>query len=157
MKQIIRWQKCEFTMHEVILIRHQVAELRAVNENQRTEAYVFLESFTGALRATDYVDFMILSYRDAVWVVRRTSMTVVVAHLDLARSIYFKTSQEKDKATRQWEKFLNMYSSAKEEGEIGMAKVIASSDLAPLWLCNAVAAREGSATAEEYLSRQSNW
>jgi tetratricopeptide (TPR) repeat protein len=114
----------------------------------------FFEFFAGAVRATDNVDFMIRSYRDAARAARRTSMTVVAAHLDLSLArIYFEISREKDKATRRWEKVLNMYSSAKEEGEIGMAKVIASSNLARLWLCNAVEAGVGSATAEEYVSR----
>jgi hypothetical protein len=62
---IISWQRREFTMYEVSSIRHQMTELHAANESQRTEAYDF-EIFAGALRAINHVGIKILSFRDAV-------------------------------------------------------------------------------------------
>ncbi|PKX89084.1 uncharacterized protein P174DRAFT_471791 [Aspergillus novofumigatus IBT 16806] len=52
-----------------------------------------------------------------------------------------------------WMRILNTYGSAKEEGQIGSAKVIASSKLAQLWLCHAINAGLDSPKAEEYVGR----
>ncbi|EAW12079.1 NACHT and TPR domain protein [Aspergillus clavatus NRRL 1] len=114
----------------------------------------FFEFFADAARATDSVKFMIRSYHDAARAARKASMTVVAAHLDLSLArIYFEITDEKEKATKRWEKIMNTYSSAKEEGEIGAAKVIASSNLARLWLCSAIDAGVGSEEAKEYVNR----
>ncbi|RYP54147.1 hypothetical protein DL769_010400 [Monosporascus sp. CRB-8-3] len=114
----------------------------------------FFEFFADAAQATGNLDFMVHSYRDAARAARKASMTAVAANLDVSLArFYFERTQEKDKATKRWEKVLNTYSSAKEEGIIGAAKAIASSNLARLWLCNAIEAGVGSAAAEEYVSR----
>ncbi|RHZ57984.1 NACHT and TPR domain protein [Aspergillus thermomutatus] len=113
-----------------------------------------VEYLAFAGQATKNLDLIVRSYRDAARAGRKSSLTVVAAHLDLSLArIYSEYTREEDKATKRWERILNTYGSAKEEGEIGSAKVIASSKLAQLWLCHALDAGVGSPEAEEYVSR----
>ncbi|GFF52773.1 vegetative incompatibility protein HET-E-1 [Aspergillus udagawae] len=113
-----------------------------------------LEYLAVAGQATGNLDLIVRSYRDAARAARKSSMTVVAANLDLSLArLYSEYTREEDKATKRWERILNTYGSAKEEGQIGGAKVIASSKLAQLWLCHAIDAGVGSPEAEEYISR----
>ncbi|RLL95865.1 hypothetical protein CFD26_105362 [Aspergillus turcosus] len=113
-----------------------------------------IEYLADAGQATEDLDLIVRFYRDAARAARKLSMTVVAAHLDLSLArIYSEYTREEDKATKRWERILNTYGSAKEEGEIGSAKVTASSKLAQLWLCHAVDAGVGSPEAEEYVGR----
>ncbi|KAF7179313.1 hypothetical protein CNMCM7691_008246 [Aspergillus felis] len=113
-----------------------------------------LEHLAAAGQATGNLDLIVRSYRDAARAARKSSMTVVAADLDLSLArLYSEYTREEDKATKRWERILNTYGSAKEEGEIGSSKVYASSKLAQLWLCHAVDAGVGSPEAEEYISR----
>ncbi|KAH1702959.1 hypothetical protein KXX24_007291 [Aspergillus fumigatus] len=113
-----------------------------------------LEYLAIAGQATENLDLIVRSYRDAARAARKSSMTVVAADLDLSLArLYSEYTREEEKATKRWERILNTYGSAKEEGQIGSAKVIASSKLAQLWLCHAVDAGVGSPEAEEYVRR----
>lgn len=113
-----------------------------------------LEYLAIAGQATENLDLIVRSYRDAARAARKSSMTVVAADLDLSLArLYSEYTREEEKATKRWERILHTYGSAKEEGQIGSAKVIASSKLAQLWLCHAVDAGVGSPEAEEYIRR----
>ncbi|KAB8078648.1 hypothetical protein BDV29DRAFT_165951 [Aspergillus leporis] len=114
----------------------------------------FLEFFADAALATDNLQFMIQSYRSAMRAARKASLTVVAAHLDLSLArIYCEFADDDDRATKRWEQILNTYGSAKEEGDIGAAKVAASYNLARHLLCRAIDAGAGSAEAEESITR----
>ncbi|PKX90549.1 NACHT and TPR domain protein [Aspergillus novofumigatus IBT 16806] len=113
-----------------------------------------IEYLADAGQATGNLKLIVRSYRDAARAARKLSMTVVAAHLDLSLArIYSEYTREEDKATKGWMRILNTYGSAKEEGQIGSAKVTASSKLAQLWLCHAIDAGLDSPEAEEYVGR----
>ncbi|KAJ5574110.1 uncharacterized protein N7459_008537 [Penicillium hispanicum] len=110
----------------------------------------YFECIADSALVTNSVSFMIDSWRAAAKHAQKASRTVVTAQLDMSLArIYCEFAHDETKAIRRWEKILNSFATAKEEGEVGYLKVEASYKLATHFLSQAIDAGIGSPEAEE--------
>jgi hypothetical protein len=127
--------------------------IQAVWDNPYTDDEFFVFVADAAL-GTDNLDFIVSVWRRAAKEARKALQTVTAANLELGLArIYSDYVGDQGKAIKRWEKILNMYSSSKEETEIGLVKIQASSNLTQQLLCNAVDAGFGTPEAEAMVTK----
>ncbi|KAL5341396.1 NACHT and TPR domain protein [Aspergillus crustosus] len=118
-----------------------------------TDDNIFLFIADAAL-GTESLDFLVTEWRNAAKAARKALKTVVAANLELALArIYAEYLGDQAKAIKRWEKILSMYSSSKEESEIGVIKIEASIRLSQELLRNAVDAGFGTPEADATIAK----
>lgn len=107
-----------------------------------------------AALATDDLNFVLESLQTTAKAARRESRTLIAAEVDMAIArIYDELLFDHPKAIRCWENIMDTYSSSSPRTFIGTIRQLACSNLARVFLCNAVEVGVDTPEAEESVAR----
>ncbi|KAJ5415509.1 NACHT and TPR domain protein [Penicillium sp. CMV-2018d] len=164
LEALLQYHNDNGTYEVTMELLKKLAETPAPEEDFSELTQFFLGSVFGvdmksrlaadAALATDDLNFILESLQTTAKAARRKSRTLIAAEVDMAIArIYDELLFDHPKAIRCWENIMDTYSSSSPGTLIGTIRQLACSNLARVFLCNAVEVGVDTLEAEESVAR----